>query len=76
MQAKTNSMKCMILGSLMLAEVIEMLVPSFHMLRHSQDQAQEYIGRNFHLPQSIYEWVALVAPEVPIVTRHEAIEIE
>lgn len=68
-------MKWMILDSLMLAELTEMLVPNFHIFRHSQDQAQEYIGRNFHLPQSVNEGVALVAPEVPIVARYEAIEV-
>lgn len=53
-----------------------MLVPSFRMWRYSQDQAQEYIGRNLHLSQGVNEWIALVAPEVPIVAWHEAIEVE
>ena len=53
-----------------------MLVPSFRMPRYSQDQAQEYIGRNLHLSQGVNEWIALVAPEVPIVAWHEAIEVE
>ena len=45
-------------------------------VEYSQDQAQEYIGRNLHLAQGVDEWVALVAPEIPIVARHEAIEVE
>ena len=53
-----------------------MLVPSFRKWRYSQDQAQEYIGRNLHLPQGVNEWVALVAPEVPIVAWHDAIEVD
>ena len=46
------------------------------MWRCSQNQAQEYIGRNLHLSKGVNEWVALVAPEVPVVAWHEAIEVE
>lgn len=47
----------------------------FHVGR-LQNQGQEDIGRNLHLPQGVNERIALVAPEVPVVAGHKPIKIE
>lgn len=41
-----------------------------------QDQCQENIGCNLHLSQGVDEWIALVAPEVPVVAGYKTIEVE
>jgi len=41
-----------------------------------QNQCQEDVRRNLHLPQGVDERVALLAPKVPIDARHEAIKLE
>ena len=41
-----------------------------------QNQCQEDVRRNLHFPQGVDERIALLAPKVPLVARHEVIKFE
>ena len=69
-------MKWMMLCVLTLAALTKSSLYRALYVEYSQNQAQEYIGRNLHLAQGVDEWVALVAPEIPLVAWYEAIEVE